>query len=114
VGRQDDGPTFRPLAQNHFPQLPAGVGIEAAGGLVQKEDPGIGHQGYPDQQALPLASGKAPHQVVPLFLESNHLEDYFRLPYTLVTSEISMPGNRSLTLRPPFRQTFSCTYNQYK
>jgi len=75
VGGEQDRSAAGLEAFDQLPELPAGLGIEPRGGLVEKEEPGIAHQGTRQREALPLPAGKLAHSGAGLLLQLDQRND---------------------------------------
>src|SRR5208337_2816828 len=75
VSREQDGATFFLEGANDVPELAAALGIEAGGGLVQKEDARIAYQRGGHGQALLLAAGELAYPGVGFLGELEFFED---------------------------------------
>src|SRR5262249_33219793 len=64
-----DGSPLAAKARDDLPELPARLGVEAGGGLVQEQDVGPAYQRARDRQPLALAARELPHPSAPLVAE---------------------------------------------
>ena len=60
VGDQDDRHAAGPHPLDQPPGIPAGLGVQAGGHLVQDGEPGPADQRQHDRQPMPLPAGQGP------------------------------------------------------
>ena len=59
MGRDQDRDATLGQTVDEIPESPAGIGIDAAGRLIQEQQPGLVHQCDTEGQSLPPARGQA-------------------------------------------------------
>src|ERR1044071_762626 len=92
VRGDDDGAACAFDSFDEIPELPPRLGIEAGGGLVEKEELGIGDEGARERQPLLLTTRQLPHATVALLPELDRIEDFLEGTGPLVEAAKELQG----------------------
>ena len=75
---EQDGAAGRLELLDQFPELAAGLRIEAGGGLIEKQKIGIADEGAGESESLLLAAGKIADAGILFFFELHGRDDFVR------------------------------------